>query len=433
MPFFDHMLAQLGKHGGFDLPCAPRGDLEVDAHHTVEDTAIALGQALREALGDKAGIRRFGDALVPLDETLVQAAVDLSGRPYLVHEEPEIVELIGSYDTTLTRHIWESFTASARRSACTCGCSPAATPTTSSRRSSRRWPARCATPSRSTPASTASRPPRARCSRRGPADPDRASGRLLPVDGTPQSHVDLDDPTYLSFEYVRRIGHVVDLVAEPGIPLSVVHLGAGALTLARYVEATRPGSRQRAVESSTRSPRRARRAAARSRRAGAGAGGRRSRGAGRLRDGTADLVVLDVFAGARTPAHLTSAEMLDRRARVLAPAGVFVANVADGPGLSFARGQLATYLARVRPRRCDRRAGHLARPPVRQRRAARLGRPLPVPPWPGGARATRAGPGGGRRRSSPGPSAERPWSPTRPRSTHRPRRRRSSAVANLGA
>jgi imidazoleglycerol-phosphate dehydratase len=114
VPFYDHMLSQLGKHGGFDLLVHTKGDLEVDAHHTVEDTAIALGQALREALGDKAGIRRFGDALVPLDETLVQVAVDLSGRPYLVHEEPDLVELIGSYDTTLTRHIWESFVASAQ-------------------------------------------------------------------------------------------------------------------------------------------------------------------------------------------------------------------------------------------------------------------------------------------------------------------------------
>ena len=114
VPFFDHMLAQLGRHGGFDIVVRTRGDLEVDAHHTVEDTAIAVGQALREALGDKAGIRRFGDALVPLDETLVQAAVDLSGRPYLVHVEPEVVELIGTYDTTLTRHIWESLTASAQ-------------------------------------------------------------------------------------------------------------------------------------------------------------------------------------------------------------------------------------------------------------------------------------------------------------------------------
>jgi imidazoleglycerol-phosphate dehydratase len=114
VPFFDHMVSQLGKHGGFDLVVRSKGDLEVDAHHTVEDTSIALGQALREALGDKAGIRRFGDALVPLDETLVQAAVDLSGRPYVVHEEPALVELIGSYDTTLTRHIWESLTASAQ-------------------------------------------------------------------------------------------------------------------------------------------------------------------------------------------------------------------------------------------------------------------------------------------------------------------------------
>jgi imidazoleglycerol-phosphate dehydratase len=114
VPFYDHMLSQLGKHAGFDLVVRTTGDLAVDAHHTVEDTSIALGQALREALGDKAGIRRFGDATVPLDETLVQAAVDLSGRPYVVHEQPQVVELIGSYDTTLTRHIWESLTASAQ-------------------------------------------------------------------------------------------------------------------------------------------------------------------------------------------------------------------------------------------------------------------------------------------------------------------------------
>jgi imidazoleglycerol-phosphate dehydratase len=111
VPFFDHMVSQLGRHGGFDLTVKTKGDLHIDAHHTVEDTSLAIGQALKEALGDKAGIRRFGDALVPLDECLVQAAVDLSGRPYLVHEEPEIVELIGSYDTTLTKHIWESLVA----------------------------------------------------------------------------------------------------------------------------------------------------------------------------------------------------------------------------------------------------------------------------------------------------------------------------------
>jgi imidazoleglycerol-phosphate dehydratase len=109
LPFFDHMLVQLAKHGLLDLTVQARGDLEVDAHHTVEDTAIALGQALREALGEKRGICRFGDALVPLDETLVRAAVDLSGRPYLVHTEPEgMAPLIGSYDTTLTRHFFES-------------------------------------------------------------------------------------------------------------------------------------------------------------------------------------------------------------------------------------------------------------------------------------------------------------------------------------
>jgi imidazoleglycerol-phosphate dehydratase len=114
VPFFDHMLAQLGKHALFDLTVKAVGDVEVDAHHTVEDVSIVLGQALREALGDKAGITRFGDALVPLDETLVQVAVDVSGRPYCVHEEPDLVELIGSYDTTLTKHVFESFTAAAQ-------------------------------------------------------------------------------------------------------------------------------------------------------------------------------------------------------------------------------------------------------------------------------------------------------------------------------
>jgi imidazoleglycerol-phosphate dehydratase len=114
VPFFDHMLAQLAKHGLLDLTVRAQGDTEIDAHHTVEDTALALGQALREALGDKAGITRFGDAVVPLDETLASAAVDLSGRPYCVHREPPgMAPLIGTYDTTLTRHFFESLTASA--------------------------------------------------------------------------------------------------------------------------------------------------------------------------------------------------------------------------------------------------------------------------------------------------------------------------------
>ncbi|MGH3328539.1 MAG: imidazoleglycerol-phosphate dehydratase HisB [Streptomycetales bacterium] len=113
--FYDHMLAQLGKHGCFDLTVRTEGDLHVDAHHTVEDTALALGEAFAQALGDKAGIRRFGDALVPLDEALVQAAVDVSGRPYAVHREPPgMVPMIGGYDTTLTRHVFESFVSTAR-------------------------------------------------------------------------------------------------------------------------------------------------------------------------------------------------------------------------------------------------------------------------------------------------------------------------------
>ena len=113
IPFYDHMLSQVGKHGGFDLRIAAKGDLHIDTHHTVEDVGIAFGQALAKALGDKAGIRRFGDSMVPLDEVLVQAAVDLSGRPYLVHRQPEIVELIGTFDTTLGKHIWESIVAEA--------------------------------------------------------------------------------------------------------------------------------------------------------------------------------------------------------------------------------------------------------------------------------------------------------------------------------
>jgi imidazoleglycerol-phosphate dehydratase len=109
--FYDHMLTSFGKHGLFDLTVHCDGDLHIDAHHTVEDVAIALGQAFAQAVGDKAGTRRFGDALIPMDETLVQAAVDLSGRPYLVHHEPDgAPATIGpDYATTLTRHVFESF------------------------------------------------------------------------------------------------------------------------------------------------------------------------------------------------------------------------------------------------------------------------------------------------------------------------------------
>src|SRR5689334_25210304 len=104
--FYDHMLTSFGKHGLFDLTVQVEGDLHIDAHHTVEDTAIALGQAFAQAAGDKSGIRRFGDALIPMDEALVQAAVDVSGRPYLVHRQPDGAPpaVRAGYARTLTRH-----------------------------------------------------------------------------------------------------------------------------------------------------------------------------------------------------------------------------------------------------------------------------------------------------------------------------------------
>ena len=109
IPFFDHMLEQLGKHGGFDLKIEASGDLEVDLHHTVEDVGIALGESLKEALGDKAGVRRFASALVPLDEALVQVALDLSGRPFLVYEVDPVVEWIGTFDPQLCEEFWRAF------------------------------------------------------------------------------------------------------------------------------------------------------------------------------------------------------------------------------------------------------------------------------------------------------------------------------------
>ncbi len=113
VPFYDHMLLSLAKHSLVDLTVRAEGDTHVDAHHTVEDVAIVLGQAVREALGDKSGIARFGDATVPLDEALVQAVVDVAGRPYVVHTgEPagqEYVVIGGHYVGSLTRHVLESF------------------------------------------------------------------------------------------------------------------------------------------------------------------------------------------------------------------------------------------------------------------------------------------------------------------------------------
>ncbi|MEX2101294.1 MAG: imidazoleglycerol-phosphate dehydratase HisB [Actinomycetota bacterium] len=114
MPFFDHMLGQLGRHAGFDLDVTAKGDLDVDGHHTVEDIGLAVGQALSEALGDKAGIRRFGSCSVPIDEALVDCALDLSGRSYLVHEVPVPAETIGAYDTGLTEDFMQAFATSAQ-------------------------------------------------------------------------------------------------------------------------------------------------------------------------------------------------------------------------------------------------------------------------------------------------------------------------------
>ncbi|MCE5289021.1 MAG: imidazoleglycerol-phosphate dehydratase HisB [Nocardiaceae bacterium] len=122
VPFFDHMLTALGQHGGFDLTVQATGDVEIEAHHTVEDTSIVLGQALGQALGDKRGIRRFGDAYIPMDETLAHAAVDVSGRPYCVHvgEPDQMLHTIipshggADYSTVINRHVFESLALNAR-------------------------------------------------------------------------------------------------------------------------------------------------------------------------------------------------------------------------------------------------------------------------------------------------------------------------------
>lgn len=176
-----------------------------------------------------------------------------------------------------------------------------------------------------------------------------AGGFELDVDGTPQSHVDLDDPTHLHFEYVARMGAVIDQLRMPGQPLTAVHLGGGALTLPRYVEHTRPGSRQQVIEleqpliglvrAELPLPRgaqiRVRIGDARDVAARLPAG----------LQGAADLVISDVFAGAQTPAHLTTVEYYRTLAALLAPDGVLLVNVADGAGLVFARRQVATVRA----------------------------------------------------------------------------------------
>jgi hypothetical protein len=210
------------------------------------------------------------------------------------------------------------------------------------------------------------------------ADADRPRAWTLQVDGIPQSHVDLDDPEYLEFEYMRRLGHLVDLAAPAGEPLRVLHLGGGGLTLARYVAATRPGSRQLAVDSDAALVDLVRRllpldqpgrrtAAGRTAagRAGAGRAGAGRAGAARIRvrvgDARAvlaevraasfDVVIADLFAGARTPAHVTTVEFAADAAAALSPAGIFAANLGDGPPLAHARARVATVRA-VFPHAC---------------------------------------------------------------------------------
>ncbi|MGV9233379.1 spermidine synthase [Streptomyces nigra] len=178
-------------------------------------------------------------------------------------------------------------------------------------------------------------------------DPDRARAWTLLLDGAPQSHVDLDDPTFLSFEYQRRLGHVIDLVAPPGRPVRAVHLGGGALTLARYVAATRPRSTQQVVERDAPLVELVRRELPLDRNARIRVRSTDAReGLAKVPDGWADLVVADVFSGARTPAHLTSTEFLDEVRRALAPGGWYAANLADGPPLTHLRGQIATAATR---------------------------------------------------------------------------------------
>jgi spermidine synthase len=180
-------------------------------------------------------------------------------------------------------------------------------------------------------------------------DADRRAAWMLLVDGVPQSHVDLDDPGYLDFEYVRRLGHVIDAAAPAGQPLRVLHLGAGALTLARYVAATRPGSSQLAIEVDAALVDFIRRRLP-GPRVRVRIGDARAV-LERLAAGSFDVVIADVFAGGRTPAHLTSAEFWAAGRRALRDTGVFAANVADGAPLAHARAQVATARA-VFPHAC---------------------------------------------------------------------------------
>ncbi len=191
------------------------------------------------------------------------------------------------------------------------------------------------------------------------ADRDRPAAWTVLADGFPQSHVDLDDPRHLEFEYVRRLGHLIDLAAAAGRPLRVLHLGGGALTLARYVAATRPGSPQLAVDCDAALVDLVRQRLPLDQR------GRRASGPGRIRvqvddaraalertrPGSFDVVIADLFSGGRTPAHLVSAEFTAAVGRALAAPGILAVNIGDGPPLAHARARVATARS-VFPRAC---------------------------------------------------------------------------------
>ncbi|WP_250027564.1 spermidine synthase [Paractinoplanes maris] len=183
-------------------------------------------------------------------------------------------------------------------------------------------------------------------------DPDRDTAYTLLLDGAPQSHVDLADPTHLQFEYVRRMAAAIDLLAPPGQPLRALHLGGGALTIPRYIATTRSGSAQRVIEIDGPLIEFVRRALPLPAKANIRVRVADARAAVEgMRDAGYDLIVLDVFAGARTPAHLTSVEFAHEVARVLDPAGHLIVNITDGPPLRHAKAQVATIRAAL-PEAC---------------------------------------------------------------------------------
>lgn len=177
-------------------------------------------------------------------------------------------------------------------------------------------------------------------------DLDVPDAWVLYVNGTAQSHVDLTDPTSVEFEYIRRLAHVADLAAPPGEPIRALHLGGGALTLPRYIAATRPGSSQQVAEIDTALTDlvRSHLPLDRDWRIRIRQGDAREILA-KAPEATFDLIVTDVFVGARTPAHLTTVEYATLAARALTPTGIYTANITDGTRLTFARAQVATLRA----------------------------------------------------------------------------------------